>query len=79
MRCRRPPDERETMPTLYIEHMNNQETEIVLHLDTGPFGWEPTPEGLLVTLDRNGSRTVYPWPTVKSYTIMIDSSASSWS
>jgi hypothetical protein len=60
LRCRHPPEERKTMPTLYIAHMNNQETEIVLHPDTGPFEWEPIPEGLLVTLDKNGSRTVYP-------------------
>jgi hypothetical protein len=54
-------------PQLIITHMDDSET--VIHLtDEDAYTWQPTTGGLMIR--RITGRTVFPWPTVKCYTIV---------
>jgi hypothetical protein len=54
-------------PQLIITHMDDSET--VIHLtDADAYTWLPTTGGLMVR--RVTGRTVFPWQTVKCYTIV---------
>lgn len=57
---------------LHILHMNDDDTIVPLGSPDGALFWKPTPRGLLVRRHDNGTRTVFPWVTVKSYTVVIN-------
>lgn len=54
---------------LHVTHMDDSNTEIQLGVP-GAVTWLPTPAGLMVKRDWRGQRTVFPWATVKSYTVL---------
>jgi hypothetical protein len=54
---------------LQVTHMDDTWTDIEFG-SPGAVTWLPSAQGLVVKLDWQGQRTVFPWATVKSYTVM---------
>lgn len=54
---------------LVIKHMDDQWTNVELGVP-GAVTWLPTSTGLMVKRDWTGHRTVYPWATIRSYTVI---------
>lgn len=61
------------MADLLITHMDDTWTVITFGDPDGPVSWHPTAAGLLVKLGaRRGARDVYPWATIKKWTVLPD-------
>lgn len=56
------------MAQLLITHMDDSTTTIKFPEAT--VAWSPEPIGLRVKHEQRGSRTVFPWATVKSCTVI---------
>lgn len=59
------------MMELHITHMNNDHTVVEFGEDKGPIWWKSTHDGLFIKLSGRGSRRIFPWVTVKSYTVVV--------
>jgi hypothetical protein len=62
-------DEQDDRVRLIITHMDDSQTEIVFSDDDeDAYTWDYNSRHLRVK--RHGGRTCFPWPTVKSYTVI---------